>query len=493
MKKIIKFFCLLIIILSFTFLNMINIKAASATISVSSSTSRVVIGNTFNVTIKISSSSSLGAWEWTIDYDKKKLQLISGEANVADVFEKENTKSKSYTYKFKAIGTGSSKISVKSYGALDTSENSLSLSISSKTISVITQAELEATYSKNNNLKSLSIDGLKLEPSFSKNTTDYKVEANANTEEIKINASLDDSKSSLTGTGTHKVSEGDNKFKIVVTAENGSTKTYTITISVKDPNPINIKINDEELTVVKRESSLEAPEEFEKTTIEINEQKVPGFYNETNDITLVGLKDANGEIGLYIYNKDSNNYSKYTEVSMNDIKLLPLEIEDSFSANTNLIDNNKNDYFKTKININSDADEVFYGIVTQVRNEAITTSNVVTYEVIIEIDNKDLKLKPGMTANVEIITAEKLGVYLVPNKALRFYIEDEYGLTKRYKDKGLWVLQDGVPMRISINVGVSDDDRTEVSSDMLNENLNVILAKKEQLVANKGNTRMRIR
>ena len=146
-----------------------------------------------------------------------------------------------------------------------------------------------------------------------------------------------------------------------------------------------------------------------------------------------------------------------------------------------------------EFSVDSYPDEVFYGIVTQVRNEAITTSNVVTYEVIIEIDNKDLKLKPGMTANVEIITAEKLGVYLVPNKALRFYIEDEYGLTKRYKDKGLWVLQDGVPMRISINVGVADDDRTEVSSDMLNENLNVILAKKEQLTANKGNTRMRIR
>ena len=146
-----------------------------------------------------------------------------------------------------------------------------------------------------------------------------------------------------------------------------------------------------------------------------------------------------------------------------------------------------------EFSVDSYPDEVFYGIVTQVRNEAITTSNVVTYEVIIEIDNKDLKLKPGMTANVEIITAEKLGVYLVPNKALRFYIEDEYGLTKRYKDKGLWVLQDGVPMRISITVGVSDDDRTEVSSDMLNENLNVILAKKEQIMTNKGNTRMRIR
>ena len=128
--------------------------------------------------------------------------------------------------------------------------------------------------------------------------------------------------------------------------------------------------------------------------------------------------------------------------------------------------------------VDSYPDEVFYGIVTQVRNEAITTSNVVTYEVIIEIDNKELKLKPGMTANVEIITAEKLDVYLVPNKALRFYIEDEYGLVQRYKDKGLWVLKDGVPMRISIMVGISDDDRTEVMSDMLNENLDVILAKK---------------
>lgn len=78
---------------------------------------------------------------------------------------------------------------------------------------------------------------------------------------------------------------------------------------------------------------------------------------------------------------------------------------------------------------------------TQVRNEAINTSNVVTYEVIIEVDNKDLKLKPGMTANVEIITAEKKDILLAPNKALRFYITDENGETKRYKDKGIWVLE----------------------------------------------------
>ena len=77
-----------------------------------------------------------------------------------------------------------------------------------------------------------------------------------------------------------------------------------------------------------------------------------------------------------------------------------------------------------EFSVDSYPDEKFYGIVTQVRNNPITTSNVVTYEVIIEIDNRDLKLKPGMTANVDIITSERQNVWLVPNKALRFYMED---------------------------------------------------------------------
>ncbi len=128
-----------------------------------------------------------------------------------------------------------------------------------------------------------------------------------------------------------------------------------------------------------------------------------------------------------------------------------------------------------EFSVDSFPDETFYGIVTQVRNNPITTSNVVTYEVIIEIDNRDLKLKPGMTANVEIITAQKENVLLVPNKALRFYITDENGETKRYKDKGLWVLKGGKPERVVISTGVSDDDFTEVSGKGLSEETEVIV------------------
>ena len=145
-----------------------------------------------------------------------------------------------------------------------------------------------------------------------------------------------------------------------------------------------------------------------------------------------------------------------------------------------------------EFSVDSYPDEKFFGIVTQVRNEAITTSNVVTYEVIIEIDNKELKLKPGMTANVEIITAEEKGVLLVPNKALRFFIEEEDGTTKRYKDKGLWILKSGVPVRVSITTGVSDEDNTEVASELLNEHVEVIIDEKGRYSSQQGNTRLRM-
>lgn len=127
-----------------------------------------------------------------------------------------------------------------------------------------------------------------------------------------------------------------------------------------------------------------------------------------------------------------------------------------------------------EFSVDSFPDEVFLGKVTQVRNEAITTSNVVTYEVIIEVDNQDLKLKPGMTANVEIITAQNKDVLLVPNKALRFYITDESGETKRYKDKGIWILENGRPKRVVIKTAVTDDDNTEVSGEGLAEGLDII-------------------
>lgn len=335
MKKILKTLSILIVSLLFT----ITVDAATAKITVSTSKSQVVVGNTFTVTTKIS-GSGLGSWQWTLNYDTKKFKLVSG-GNVFFFSESgENQKSKTWT--LKAIAKGSGTISVKAAGAFAyKDESTMKVTTNSKTVKVITQAELEASYSKDNNLKSLSVEGLKLEPEFNKDTTDYKVTAESNTTEIKINATKSDSKADLSGTGTFKVTEGENKFTITVEAENGSIKKYNITVNVTDPNPITASINNKNYTVVKRESNLTKPEDYEKTEITINESKVPAFYNEVNNFTLVGLKDENGDISLFLYDKETNTFSEYKEIKLDQIKLYPLSIDKE-------IDN----YKLTKIKIN---------------------------------------------------------------------------------------------------------------------------------------------
>ena len=354
MKKRINILLASIFTLLLLFTNIVKVNAASANIQVTSGTNRVVVGNTFTVNVKVSSSNVLGVWEWTISYDTKKLKLMSGPSTVKD-YGDSKIKSKTYTYKFKAIATGNTSVTVKSAAVYDYgTEKTMSLSKGTKSVKIITQSQLEATYSKNNNLKSLSVDGLKLTPGFNKNTTEYKVEATSNTERVKVNASKEDSKASVSGTGTHDVTEGENKIKVTVTAENGSTKTYTIIVNVSDPNPINIKINDKDYTVVKRESKLESPKNYEKTEITISEQKVPAFYNETNNFTLVGLKDTDGNIKLYIYNKDTNEYKEYSETTLSQNKIYPLPLDKEIDG-----------YTKTTIKIN----EIEYEAYTDETNE----------------------------------------------------------------------------------------------------------------------------
>lgn len=106
-------------------------------------------------------------------------------------------------------------------------------------------------------------------------------------------------------------------------------------------------------------------------------------------------------------------------------------------------------------------DSIFKGKVTQVRLSPTTESNVVTYTVIIEVENNEGKLMPGMTANVSIITDKKENILTVPNIALKFTVA---GNTKRYEQKGIWIDKKGKPVRINIETGVSNDSYTEIIS-----------------------------
>ncbi len=115
----------------------------------------------------------------------------------------------------------------------------------------------------------------------------------------------------------------------------------------------------------------------------------------------------------------------------------------------------------------------FEGTVTQVRNAPISIQNVVTYDVVITVDNRELKLKPGMTANVTIVTAQKDDALRVPNGALRFRMPN---LPLDKKATRVWVLdRNGQPRQVDVTTGIVDSLSTEIVGGKLREGDRVIL------------------
>ena len=116
-------------------------------------------------------------------------------------------------------------------------------------------------------------------------------------------------------------------------------------------------------------------------------------------------------------------------------------------------------------------DDVFSGSVKQVRQNPVTTNNVVTYEVVISAPNADFKLKPGLTANITIYTMERSGVMSVPAAALRFTPEPsvfgkKYVIKDTTAEHKLWTLDGNVLTAHKVEIGVTDGTRTEVIGGM---------------------------
>jgi len=128
---------------------------------------------------------------------------------------------------------------------------------------------------------------------------------------------------------------------------------------------------------------------------------------------------------------------------------------------------------------------IFKGKVSQVRNAPINVQNVITYNAVILVGNPELKLKPGMTANVSIIISSKKDVLRTPNAALRFTMPEKDKKDKKgkkaqqkgtaKKSAGVWILENGKPKRVNVSTGVSDGFNTELLSGELKEGQDVIV------------------
>lgn len=332
-----------------------KVSAASATFSVKSSASTVAVGNNVTVTVTLSSSTALGSWNFTIGYDTSKLRLVSSTAErdqtSAGVVTSANQKSVSYKYTFKALKSGTANVNISDALVYAFNDEKMSLNKGSVNITLKTWQQIEAGYSTNANLKSISIDGGELNPSvtlnptFDKNTLEYTIELEPDTTEITVDATKDDSTASVSGTGKISVSEGSNKIEIVVTAQKGNTKTYVINAIVKELEPITEVIDGITYTVVRKAENLVKPYSYTEDTVIIQEFEVPAFYSSITGYKLVGLKDEAGNIKLFIYDESNDTYKYYQELSLGKVILAALPIsEDDIISN----------YTKSQITINEE-------------------------------------------------------------------------------------------------------------------------------------------
>lgn len=344
MKKI--KYLIFMIVVSFMFIP--TCFAASASINVSSNKGTVVVGNNFNVTIKVNGSDPIGSWDYTVSYDSNVVKLVSGDLHVAS-YGDGKTKTATYNYTFKAIKTGSANISVKSAVVYDyRTEAELSPAIHGVTVKTLTQAELEATYSTNANLKSLSVEGYELTPSFSTDTLEYSLVVENEVGSVNIIANKADGTATVSGSGNKELVEGNNKVEIVVTAQKGNTKTYVINIERKELDPIYVEIDGKTLSLVRKAENLIQFNTYQPTTVTINDTEIPALYSEVTKYTLVGVKDLEGNVTTYIYSE--GKYEKYIELSFSNIKLFPKKVSNGLIPDG---------YKKTTIEINDNKVEAY--------------------------------------------------------------------------------------------------------------------------------------
>jgi len=148
---------------------------------------------------------------------------------------------------------------------------------------------------------------------------------------------------------------------------------------------------------------------------------------------------------------------------------------------------------RVEFSVDAYTKKLFNGTIRQVRLNAQMVDGVVTYEVVVDVDNTDLLLRPGMTVSADIITQKIEGSYTIPNTALRFSPSANISSARKYmfaprpkkqqkkktKEKSIWILEDSMPTKVSIDVGMSDGIYTVVKGDDITPDTPIIISIKE--------------
>ena len=305
-------------------------KVNAASISMSASTGNVIVGNTFTVTVTVGnvgqSAGQVGSWQYCVDYNSTNLTLTSPSSPCSSGTVGDSTTSK---YTFKANNVAQNTIGLNGVLLYDY-ETEQPMEVSKGSVKVnadfkdaTKQINDNTNLSGNNNLRLLEVTDYTITPQFSKDVTEYSLDVPGDVEKVQINAFLEDKTATITPIDFVDLNEGANKFSVTVTAQNGKKKTYTITITRAEANPIIVKVDGKEYKVVTKEGALEIPAGYTSTTIKIDDKDVVAYKNEQTGIIVVVLKDQDSNMNYFMY-KDGE-YTLYEQISSSSITIVPIK------------------------------------------------------------------------------------------------------------------------------------------------------------------------
>lgn len=189
--------------------------------------------------------------------------------------------------------------------------------------------------SSENSLSTLTISQGTLSPSFQSTKTQYDVDLSGNINQVSINAVAKDKKAKVSGTGKKSVSAGDNTFKIVCTAEDGSKKTYTIVFHVDETPLVYTTFNGIQLGVVRNLDSAKIPSGFKKNTVKLDGQDIEGLTNSQLQISLGYLVDEKGNEDFYIIENEKVT-SVFQKITINKKSYIVLSVPKESEVRTGM-------------------------------------------------------------------------------------------------------------------------------------------------------------
>lgn len=355
MKKIQNVLIVLLTICLLAGAHGVTAEAAAGSASLSGGSGQVGSTVTVSGTIK-STKTAIGAATVTLSYNPEALQYVSGSSGtnggsgsaVYAGYGDGSAKSLKFTMKFKILKEGAHKISGVA-DAYNFDEVQLSIGGFSTTVTgkvAETNTPDDDKKSGNTKLSSLKVYPGTLSPAFSANTRSYTVKVPERTTEITVSATPQSKKAKFYVTGTSNLQPGNNSVKVVVTAENGTAKSYNITVMCpegekepeepeeseepKEPQKpkTQVLIDNVNYTICEDFKETDIPDGFIKATITYDGKAFAGVSHEKGNLQLLYMENASDSKAFFLYNSETKSFYPFLKMQISEIRsiiLLPMD------------------------------------------------------------------------------------------------------------------------------------------------------------------------